>query len=229
MDSINPNWFIHVANVLLLVAYSVRDVLWLRLFAVSNALVAMPYFLLQPQPLWTALAWNVVFAGINSWQAWRLYLERRPVQLTDEEEQVRKLVFRELAPRKVLQVLGIGAWATVKPGEHLLAEGQVPDAVSLIVSGRVQVKTEGHVIGELGPGEIAGSAILLTGTPANVDAVAVGEVRALRWDVKTLDKYLSANPDTRIVLQRHLARDLAGKVRRILGERDLTAGDRPQN
>jgi hypothetical protein len=45
MSSLNPNCFIHGANVLLLVAYSVRDVLWLRLFAVASALVAIPYFL----------------------------------------------------------------------------------------------------------------------------------------------------------------------------------------
>jgi hypothetical protein len=41
MSAINPNLFIHAANILLLVAYSVRDVLWLRLFAVASALVAM--------------------------------------------------------------------------------------------------------------------------------------------------------------------------------------------
>ena len=33
MNSFNPNYFIHAANVLLVVAYSVRDILWLRLFA----------------------------------------------------------------------------------------------------------------------------------------------------------------------------------------------------
>ena len=35
MNSFSPNYFIHAANVLLLVAYSVRDILWLRLFAVG--------------------------------------------------------------------------------------------------------------------------------------------------------------------------------------------------
>src|SRR6059058_3130782 len=79
MDTLNPNLFIHAANILLLVAYSVRDVLWLRLFAVASALVAIPYFLLQPAPLWAALAWSALFAVINALQSWRLYLERRPV------------------------------------------------------------------------------------------------------------------------------------------------------
>jgi len=34
----------------------------------------------------------------------------------------------------------------------------------------------------------------------------------VRWEVEPLDRYLAANPETRIVLQEYLARDLAGKL-----------------
>jgi hypothetical protein len=34
----------------------------------------------------------------------------------------------------------------------------------------------------------------------------------MRWEVELLDRYLAANPETRIVLQKYLARDLSGKV-----------------
>jgi len=68
------------------------------------------------------------------------------------------------------------------------------------------------VIAELGAGNYVGSALLLSGAPAEVDAVAVEPVRAVRWEVATLVRYLAANPETRIVMQGHLARDLAGKL-----------------
>jgi hypothetical protein len=68
MNSFSPSYFIHVANVLLLVAYSVRDILWLRLFAVGASLISIPYFLLQPTKLWAPLSWSVVFAAINLFQ-----------------------------------------------------------------------------------------------------------------------------------------------------------------
>jgi hypothetical protein len=48
MNSFNPNYFIHAANVLLLVAYSVRE----RLFAVAAALISIPFYVLQPTTLW---------------------------------------------------------------------------------------------------------------------------------------------------------------------------------
>ena len=86
MNSFNPNYFLHAANVLLLVAYSVRDILWLRLFAAASALIAMPYFLFQATPLWAAFGWRVLFTAINLYQTWRLFNERRPVKLTAEEE-----------------------------------------------------------------------------------------------------------------------------------------------
>jgi hypothetical protein len=53
MGLFQPSYFLHAANILLLVAYSVRDILWLRLFAVAASLIALPYFILQPEPLWS--------------------------------------------------------------------------------------------------------------------------------------------------------------------------------
>jgi len=43
------------------------------------------------------------------------------------------------------------------------------------------------------------------------------------WRIETLKKYLSANPETRTVLQEHLARDLAGKIGRLVQEEGLGA------
>ena len=209
------DYFIHAANVLLLGAYCVRDILWLRLLAVASSVSAMPYFLLQPTPLWAAFGWSVLFTVINIFQAWRLIVERRPVKLTAEEEEVRKLVFRDLAPKKVIRVISVGEWVTASEGEQLIERGKPVESISLIVSGKVLVTQEGRLLGELGPGEIVGSALALSGAPAEVDAVTKENTRALRWNATTLERYLDANPDTRNLFQGHLARDLASKVERL--------------
>jgi CRP-like cAMP-binding protein len=194
------------------VSYSVRDILWLRLFAVAAAITSLPYFVLQSEPLWAPLAWSVLFAALNLYQSYRLLMERRPVKLLPDEELVRRMVLPGLAPRKVLQVLSLGSWIGVEPGERLIERGSIPEAVSLIVRGKVRMAKAGRVVGELGPGQIVGSALILAGVPAEVDAVAAGPVRAMRWNLATLEGYLAANPDTRQAMQKHLARDLAGKV-----------------
>jgi hypothetical protein len=216
MNSVSPDYFIHAANILLLVAYSVRDILWLRMFAVAASLMSIPYFLLQPTVLRAPLAWTIVFAGINLFQSWRLFRERQPVKLTAEEEEVRRLAFGDLPPRKVLRVLSIGTWTTEPSGERLIENGKIPDDVTLIVRGNVRVTRAGTHIGVLGPGDIVGSALILSGLPADFDAVVEEPVRAVRWRVGTLEKYLNANPEMRIVMQRHLARDLSRKLEQVI-------------
>ena len=215
MNSFSPNYFIHAANVLLLVAYSVRDILWLRLFAVGASFVSIPYFVLQPTTLWAPLSWSVVFAAINLLQSWRLFIERRPVKLTPEEEDIRRLVFRDLPPRKVLQVLSIGSWTTLEVGQRLIEQGKLPETVSLIVRGKVRVTRDGRVLGDLIAGDFVGSALILSGIPAEVNAVTVEPGRAMCWEVGALERYITANPETRTVMLQHVARDLAAKVERV--------------
>ena len=213
MNSFKPDWFFHAANVLFLAAYSVRDVLWLRLLAVAGSLIVLHYYFLQPHTLWTPIIWCAVFVAINLLRSWGLVLERRPVQLNADEEKVRRLVFEKLPRRKVLQVLNIGSWITADKGAKLIERGTIPETISLIVQGRVRAtRDDGRVLGELIEGDLVGSALILTGVPANVDAVTIEPLRAVQWQVQTLDKYLAANPDTRAAMQRHLSRDLAEKV-----------------
>ena len=212
MDSINPNFFIHAANILLLFAYLLRDMLWLRILALASSLCAMPYFLLHPKPLWAPLLWSVVFASVNLFQAWRVYNERRPVKLTHEEEEVRRLAFEDLPPKKVLEVLSIESWTAGNPGERFLEHGKQPNAIFLIVHGTVQLMRDGKYFADLAAGSLVGSALLLTGGFSDIDTVAAGSVRTLHWELDILNRYLDANPDTRMVMQRHLMRDLAGKL-----------------
>jgi hypothetical protein len=210
--SFNPNIFIHAANILLLLAYCVRDILWLRIFALASSLIAIPYFVHQPTPMWAPIAWSMCFIGINLYQSWRLLLERRPVKLTAEEETVRQLAFRDLSPRKVLEILSLGYWRDAPGGEQLIESGKCPEQILLIVRGKVRVRRSDNALGELGPGSLVGSALLLNGLPAEIDAFVAEPVRGVSWEARILDRYLKANPETRLVVQSYLAHDLAGKV-----------------
>ncbi|MGC1832774.1 MAG: hypothetical protein WA714_06910, partial [Candidatus Acidiferrales bacterium] len=176
MGVFQPSYFLHAANILLIVAYSVRDILWLRLFAVAAALISLPYFILQPEPLWEPIIWSSVFAAINAFQSWRLFLERRPVKLTPEEEEIRRLAFPDVPPRKVLQLLSIGAWTNAEIGERLLERGKKVEAMSVIVRGKVRVTRDDRDLGESVPGNIVGSALILSGVASDVDATVVEPV-----------------------------------------------------
>ena len=82
MDIPLADYLVHLSNIMLLVSYSVRDILWLRWFAVAAALINIPYFLLQGTVLWPPVLWALVFTAINLFQIARIYLERRPIVLS---------------------------------------------------------------------------------------------------------------------------------------------------
>lgn len=67
-----------IANLLYLVAYFVRDVLWLRLLSLVGASCLMLYFYVQPQPFMQVVYWNLLFVGLNLYWIGRLALERSP-------------------------------------------------------------------------------------------------------------------------------------------------------
>jgi CRP-like cAMP-binding protein len=69
-------------------------------------------------------------------------------------------------------------------------------------------------LGELIAGDVVGSALILSGIPAEMDAVVVDPGRAMSWEVGALERYLNANPETRTTLLQHVACDLAEKVER---------------
>ena len=94
------DYLVHFSNILMLLSYSVRDILWLRWFAVGAALTNIPYFLLQGTVLWPPILWAAVFTTINLYQIARLYLERRPVVLSQDEQKLYDLGFRSLRPRE---------------------------------------------------------------------------------------------------------------------------------
>jgi len=58
------DYLVHFSNILMLLSYSVRDILWLRWFAVGAALTNIPYFLLQGTVLWPPILWAAVFTTI---------------------------------------------------------------------------------------------------------------------------------------------------------------------
>ena len=101
-------YLVHFSNILMLVSYSVRDILWLRWFAVAAALTNIPYFLVRPERLWPPVLWALVFTTINLLQILRIYLERRPVTLSEDEQKLYDMGFRSLRPREFVSLMLAG-------------------------------------------------------------------------------------------------------------------------
>jgi Popeye-like protein len=212
------DYLVHFSNLLLLVSYSVRDMLWLRWFAVAAALTVIPYYLAQPDVLWPPILWGSVFTAINLFQIARIYLERRPVVLSADEQKLYDMGFRALRPREFVSLVLTGEWKDAAPGDRVLEEGKVVDAVSIAISGDVDVRRQGVTIGKLAPGNVIGTALALTGEPSPIDASFASAARYIRWPLASLRAFADRRPELRVALQRFVNGDLARKVERLVSE-----------
>ena len=207
---------VHFSNILLLVAYSVRDILWLRWFAVAAALTNIPYFLIQGTILWPPVLWALVFTAINLFQIARIYLERRPVVLSSDEQKLYDLAFKPLRPREFVSLLLAGEWKDAVPGDRILTEGERGSSICIPISGSVEVHQQGRRIGAFGPGDLIGTVHALTGDASLVDAHVAEGGRHMCWPVDRLRTFLEKRPELRVTLQALVNRDLAQKVEGLL-------------
>jgi hypothetical protein len=201
---------VHFSNVLMLVAYSVRDILWLRWFAVAAALTNIPYFLLRPNKLWPPVMWSLVFTAITVYQILRIYLERRPGVLFEEE--LYNMGFASLRPWEFFSLLLAGEWKNAAAGEGVLSEGKPASTVCIAISSGLKVRKGGEEIMPFRPGHLIGTALALTGEPSPFAANFTEPAHYFCWPLSNVRAFLDKRPDLRLTLQSLVNRDLAAKV-----------------
>jgi hypothetical protein len=95
----------HAANVLYLLSYLGRDMLWLRVLTCAGLTLGIIFFTCQPTPFYGPAAWHVGFLTINGYQIWRLVRKRRRLMLSAKQEKVGEAAFRDLSRDELLSLL----------------------------------------------------------------------------------------------------------------------------
>jgi hypothetical protein len=95
----------HAANVLYLLSYLGRDILWLRLLTCAGLTLGFIFFACQPTPYYGPASWHICFLTINGYQIWRLVRERRQRMLTAKQEKVGAAAFNDLSRDELLGLL----------------------------------------------------------------------------------------------------------------------------
>ena len=142
------------------------------------------YFLLQHTVLWPPVLWALVFTAINLYQISRIYLERRPVVLSDGQRRLYDLGFQSLRPREFVSLTLVGEWKSASAGERILIEGEPVSRLCVAITGRADVRKQGQRIGTLEPGHLIGTALALMGASSPVEATFTEPSRYMSWPVR---------------------------------------------
>jgi hypothetical protein len=204
---------LHIANLFLLVSFSVKSMLWLR----ALNIVAGTFFicwasLAFDQPQWAMIAWNVTFGLMNIWRIWLAILERRPPSLSTEEQYLRQTVFSLLTPHAFRKLLNIGQWENGLPPDMLIESGQQPERVWMVAKGRIEVRRGDEIIRTIQAGDFVGEMSFLTSKPMNADVVICESIRCLSWMAQDLESFIVNEPEIGSALQRIFGQCLVRKI-----------------
>ncbi len=126
-------------------------------------------------------------------------------------------LFAGLNEEQAERVAGACAVVRYRAGETLFAAGDAPDALHLVIEGRVRVDvgTPPRAVGEVGAGESLGEVALLTGEQHSAGATAVEDSLLAALTRADLADLIRLRPDVGVVLYRNLAEGLGRKLQRL--------------
>jgi hypothetical protein len=203
----------HVANVIFLISYAVREIFWLRFIMLFASVLTVGTLLsMQHTPL-DLMLWQLVFFSINFARFVQLVYERAPVRLSPDARRLAASTFRELRPRELLRLLAVGETLDLEAGARVVRPGEPLGHLAIVVDGRARVELADRRSVELAHGAFIGELSYLTGKPAAAGVVAASALRVVRWPADALRAFLAANPETRVTVQLVLGSDLAAKLR----------------
>jgi hypothetical protein len=203
----------HLASILTMAAYLLKDILWLRLLTILSCFagIAFNYFV-PATPLWSVIYWNMLFAAINIVQIAIIIRERTGIHFTEEEKELHDTLFKNFAPFEFMKLMRIAQWLEAKQGEVLAVEKETLKAVMLIYNGLVGVETNGQEVARLKDGNFIGEVSFITGGAATATVRALQPTRYIAWSKDAISQLLNRNPSMRFAMQSMLSTDLSKKL-----------------
>jgi CRP-like cAMP-binding protein/Zn-dependent protease len=96
--------------------------------------------------------------------------------------------FADLSGAQIAELLQLGTWVNVPPGQSIIRQGEPGDAFYAVRSGQVEVIEDGSTVAVLGPGSHFGEVALLLDVPRTATVRARTPVRAFRLEREGFDR-----------------------------------------
>jgi hypothetical protein len=201
----------HLASILTMAAYLLKDILWLRLLTILSCFAGIAFNYFEPATR-TMIYWNVLFAIINIVQVAIIIKQRSSVHFTEEEKELHDTLFKNFAPFEFMKLMRVGKWLEAKQGEILATEQKPIDRIMLIYNGLVGVESKGKEVAKLKDGNFIGEVSFIAGGAATATVRALRPTRYVAWPKEAIKKLLNRNPSMRFAMQAMLSTDLTKKL-----------------
>lgn len=200
----------HIAYVLLIVSMMMRNMNWLRFFAIlAGAISAIYYWTLSD---FVSMFWETLFSLVNLAQFALLQIENRRGRFSEDEAKFIKSCLPDLERVHARRLMKIAAWTEVQDAVTLIEEDTCPQELKFLIDGEARVERGGRKIGTVREGDFLGEMSYLTGKEATASVVTVKPTRYLAFDRKRLRTHLEKHPEVRHALEASFNRNLVDKL-----------------
>ena len=221
------DWNIYIillncAYTIWLAAFIAKDIAWLRRITIAGNIVVLPYYYFENEtPLWTPIIWVCIFTVINLVMLFLIYLESRPIKLSDIEQKIYELTFKSLEPRIYKKLIDLGSWEELQPEVELVTRDTLLDSLMLVVDGEAEVVLKHGEHRYIPAGGFIGEQSFITGGKTYADVSTGKEATTiLRWNSESLRKFLAHKETLKDAVDLIITADLIYKLRSIEEEVD---------
>ena len=182
-------WNIYVillncAYIIWLAAFVAKKIVWLRLLTITGNFLVIPYYIYYLEtPLWNTIVWISIYTVINLVMLFIIYLESRPISLSDLEQKIYDMTFKSLEPREFKKLIDHGSLEELQPEVVLVTRDSELDSLMYVVEGEAEVvlKHGEHLI--IPTGGFIGEQSYITGEKTSADVKTGKEAaKILRWN-----------------------------------------------
>ena len=205
----------NTANIIFLAAFMAKKIFWLRLLTITGMAVSIPYYLFfQEAPLWNNIFWICTYALINLVMLFIIYLESRPIELSDLEQNIYNMTFKSLEPRVFKKLIDHGSLEEFHPEVVLVTRDSELDSLMYVVEGEAGVVLRHGEELIIPTGGFIGEQSYITGEKTSADVKTGKETaKIILWNSEALRKHLAGKEVLKDSLDLIFTADLIHKLR----------------
>jgi len=201
--------------IIYLAAFLAKKIVWLRILTITGNFLVVPYFLyFHETPLWNSFVWMCIYTIINLVMLFVIYLESRPVSLSDLEQKIYDMTFKSLEPRVFKKLIDHGSLEEFQPDVNLVTRDSELDSLMLVVEGEAEVVLKHGEKLIIPTGGFIGEQSYITGEKTSADVKTGKEAaKIILWNSEELRKHLAGKEVLKDSLDLIFTADLIHKLR----------------
>lgn len=196
------------------VSYAVRNMLLLRILAIANCLLIIPYYIFISNMALEPIAMAGIIVIINVVNSYALIKSKKPPILNEVEQELHKNVFSSIDPKSMLKLISIGEWVNSKANEKVIVEGKVNTSIIILFSGGANVYVEDNLVSHLDKYRFCGEMTYVTNSvSASASIIVPTDTKLLKFEFEKLEKLKQTNPKEFADFFSILSFELAHKIK----------------